>query len=241
LKDAAMSMPDVERAVPEEPSSEVDQPSPVQPESSPSAAGNITLLDLLERVIVLGFYAFFFWIWFSAYYQEPTWSRALFIVAEGLVVLLLLVHRPAHSISTSLGEWIVALVTTVLPLLLATQPHGTPIAPEWVGVTLMTAGFCGRIICTLYLGRSFGLVAANRGVKRAGPYRWVRHPMYTTYLIIHLGVLLSNPLIWNVLVLLVCWCLMLLRIMIEENHLSQDPAYVDYQKVVRYRLIPGVL
>ena len=33
---------------------------------------------------------------------------------------------------------------------------------------------------------------------------------------------------------------MIPRILVEERHLRQDPAYVEYQQIVRYRLIPGV-
>ena len=43
------------------------------------------------------------------------------------------------------------------------------------------------------LGRSFGIVAANRGVKTRGPYRLVRHPAYFGYLMSYLGYVAENP------------------------------------------------
>ena len=77
-------------------------------------------------------------------------------------------------------------------------------------------------------------------MKRNGPYRLVRHPIYASYILIHLGMLWLNPLLWNVVAYVLCWSLMIPRILVEESHLRQDPAYVEYQQVVRYRLIPGV-
>ena len=40
----------------------------------------------------------------------------------------------------------------------------------------MLIGLYVQISGKLILGRSFGLIAANRGIKVAGPYRIVRHP-----------------------------------------------------------------
>ena len=54
------------------------------------------------------------------------------------------------------------------------------------------------------LGRSFGLVPANRGIVARGPYLLVRHPIYAGYL--HHARRRSSPRIrraWNMAVLLV--------------------------------------
>jgi len=234
-----MSMLEIEQAPPRE-ASEAEQASPAvsgPPVPAPAARGHNFCLDLLERLLVLGGYAFFFWNFIPVFCKEPKWSTGLVIASETMTVLVLMSRRPAHSFSTSLSAWLVALGTTIMPFLLVLDQ---PFPPVWVGMTLVTVGLCCRILCTLFLGRSFGLVAANRGVKRTGPYRLVRHPMYASYLIIHLGFVWLNPAFWNIFVLLVCWCLMRGRILMEESHLSQDPAYVEYQKVVRFRLIPGL-
>jgi protein-S-isoprenylcysteine O-methyltransferase Ste14 len=230
-----MSMLEIEQALPPE-TPEAEQASPVVP-GPPASRRNSGKLDLLEWLLVLGGYAFFFWNFLPHFCKEPDWPTGLVIASESMTVLVLLIRRPAQSFSTSLSAWLVALGTTVMPFLLL---RDRSFAPIWVGMTLVAMGLCCRIICTLFLGRSFGLVAANRGVTRTGPYRLVRHPMYASYLIVHLGFVWLNPAYWNIFVLLVCWCLMRGRILMEESHLSQDPAYVEYQKVVRFRLIPGL-
>ena len=45
----------------------------------------------------------------------------------------------------------------------------------------------------LVLGRAFGIVAANRGVKVLGPYCLVRPPMYAGYTLTQFGFLLAMP------------------------------------------------
>jgi protein-S-isoprenylcysteine O-methyltransferase Ste14 len=81
-------------------------------------------------------------------------------------------------------------------------------------------------------------VPAHRGLKVAGPYRFVRHPMYAGYLLSHAAFLLMNPTVGNVAVYAVCYALQIPRIFAEERLLSRDPEYREYRRTVRYRLIP---
>jgi protein-S-isoprenylcysteine O-methyltransferase Ste14 len=231
-----MNKPEVARDGPRITSATKSTPVPV-PDPSASST-RVSRLDLLERVIVLACYAYFFWNWITDFVAYPTWPRGLVIVSECVTLLVLLIRKPAHTFSGSVVDWLLALGATTTPALLA--PGKRPIDPEWVGLTLLATGLCCQILCKLVLGRSFGLIAANRGVKQAGPYRLVRHPMYASYLITHFGVFWLNPTPRNVVVYLLCWGLQIPRILAEESHLSQDPGYVEYQKVVRYRLIPFV-
>ncbi|HKR91601.1 isoprenylcysteine carboxylmethyltransferase family protein, partial [Novosphingobium sp.] len=125
------------------------------------------------------------------------------------------------------------------PLLIL--PVGKQILPDAISTTLVTGGVALSILAKLSLRRSFGLVAANRGVKRSGLYRFVRHPMYSGYLINHLGILLLFLSVWNVAVIALCWILLWMRAGEEEKVLLQDPAYRSYASAVRSRLIPGVI
>jgi protein-S-isoprenylcysteine O-methyltransferase Ste14 len=90
------------------------------------------------------------------------------------------------------------------------------------------------------LGRSFGLVPANRGVVAAGPYRLVRHPIYLGYLVTHLAFVVANPLWWNVWMLGVADTALVVRLLYEERTLARDARYVNYRERVRWRLVPGV-
>src|ERR1700722_18522498 len=45
---------------------------------------------------------------------------------------------------------------------------------------------CGVVltqVSRVYMGRSFGILPANRGIVSKGPFRWVRHPIYFGWLV----------------------------------------------------------
>ena len=89
--------------------------------------------------------------------------------------------------------------------------------------------------------RSFGIVAANRGVKVGGPYRLVRHPMYAGIFIFNLGIALWLESYAAALGAVVPVALMIARLRLEERFLRRAlPGYADYAARVPYRLGPGV-
>ena len=92
----------------------------------------------------------------------------------------------------------------------------------------------------LFLRRSFGIAPANRGIKRDGVYRFVRHPIYAGYLFTHIGILLVMPSLVNLAIYAIGWWAQILRIDAEEALLGQDPDYRDYMQQTRWRLIPGI-
>jgi protein-S-isoprenylcysteine O-methyltransferase Ste14 len=113
---------------------------------------------------------------------------------------------------------------------------------------LATAGLifelCGVLttqISRVYMGRSFGVLPANRGIVSKGPFRWVRHPIYFGWLILSIGYAMSFSNLRNILLIVVTLPFMVWRIDQEEAHLRADPEYRGYVDQVRYRLLPGVI
>jgi protein-S-isoprenylcysteine O-methyltransferase Ste14 len=137
-------------------------------------------------------------------------------------------------------DWVLALVGSAASLLV--QPTDTDSGAVLTAfcAILMLAGLIVQLAAKLTLRRSFGAVAANRGVKVGGPYRLVRHPMYAGYLMTHIGFLLTNPSAWNALAYSVCTIAQIGRILAEERLLTADGKYRDLAASVRYRLVPGV-
>ena len=73
-----------------------------------------------------------------------------------------------------------------------------------------------------------------------GPYRFVRHPMYLSYMLGDIGYNLQE---WNsgtVLLVMAGWASLFYRIHAEERLLSQDARWVTYASSVRHRLLPGI-
>jgi protein-S-isoprenylcysteine O-methyltransferase Ste14 len=162
-------------------------------------------------------------------------GNIMLMVSEGLIVLMVLFRRGTGDITLRPADWLTGILGTALPMLV----H--PTGDGWSGgAVLMAAGLIISFGAKLSLRRSFGVIAANRGVKRTGLYAVVRHPMYLGYLVTYIGVAALNPSAWNA-VLLSCWLAFeVLRIFAEERILMQDPAYRDHADKVRFRLIPFV-
>ncbi|AOJ25238.1 isoprenylcysteine carboxylmethyltransferase family protein [Burkholderia seminalis] len=116
----------------------------------------------------------------------------------------------------------------------------TQLIPEWAGGTWQIIGIAWQLFAKLSLGRSFGLLPANRGVVSTGAYRFMRHPIYAGYLLSEIGFLLANFSTRNVVTIGVWMLLQIGRISMEERVLSEDADYRAYKATVRYRLIPGV-
>jgi len=192
-------------------------------------------LDLLERVFVLVLVSSFL------YRLAPTIAvsvpNLLIMVSEGLTALMILIRRPGPAMNTGYG-WAIAIIGTCAPLLVV--PGGDQWIPPAATVSLMSFGLLCSISAKIFLRRSFGIVPANRGVQREGPYRVVRHPIYFGYLLAQIGFFCVSVSVSNAVVYAACWLAMVLRIRAEEEILGLDPDYAEYQRTVRYRLIPFV-
>jgi len=163
----------------------------------------------------------------------------LLLISETAVALFALIRRPTDKLSMELGDWLLAITATSAGLLIIPGVTLVPaLAP--LGVFFAVGGNFVQAWAKLVLRRSFGVAPANRGIKLTGPYRYVRHPMYAGYLLVHVGVmiLMFSPI--NMVIYAIGWWAQILRIRAEERLLSQDPEYAAYMTTVRWRLIPGV-
>lgn len=195
------------------------------------------LLDLAEQIVVLGLYCWLVTRLWPDEFSGSNWYSVLILVSEGFVVLLLLIRKPTTRISTDIRDWIIAAAGTFLALLVSRG--GEPLAAD-VGLLLMLIGLVVHVGAKLSLWRSFGVVAAHRGLRVKGMYSFVRHPMYCGYVISHAGYLLVAPSWWNLSVYLSVWAFLVVRIFAEERVLGEDPDYHTFKADVRYRLLPGV-
>lgn len=148
-------------------------------------------------------------------------------------------RRPARAAPLWSSAAGLAWAGTVLPLLLRADHLGGP-GSRLVGFTIQVSGGLLVLAATAWLGRRFGIVAADRGLQTRGPYAIVRHPIYAAYLLVFGGFVLAHPSLSNGLVLAVWMAVQVRRIQVEEAWLSADTAYLVYQARVRWRLAPGI-
>lgn len=207
---------------------------PARPRSTLALAG-----DLFERGVLLALFTRLLVANLHAVAASGRWFNWLMVTSEGLGVLFILLRRPADQVSQRPRDWAFAFFATAFPLLV--QPsNATPVAPAAVGVSLLLLGLITQISAKLALARSFGIVPANRGVKIGGPYRYVRHPMYAGYLMVHVGFLTLTPSLWNLAVYGIALAAQVVRLLAEERLLEGDPKYAEFETAVRYRLVPGL-
>jgi len=163
----------------------------------------------------------------------------LLLVSEMLVVVLTVMRRSAAAVDRSVRARLLTVLSMLGPPLL--QPaQVSAILPQSVTVAASIVGLAVVIAGKMTLGRSFGLMPANRGVVSSGIYRVVRHPIYLGYLITHVAFLLATPSAWNIAALFAADVALLLRAVCEEQTLSQDSQYRAYQQLVRWRVCPGL-
>ena len=191
--------------------------------------------ELLSRGTLVALFLLFAWANFSHWRSTGKPSGLGTTALEGWAAVLFLVRRPAHRLSLRPLAWVAAPVGSFAMLL--ARPHDGGLS-QLPCELLQLAGVLFALASLATLGRSFGLVAADRGLKTRGPYRFVRHPAYAGYLVAYVGYVLENPAAANVVLVCVSTAFQLMRIREEESVLAEDPTYQGYREAVPYRLVP---
>jgi protein-S-isoprenylcysteine O-methyltransferase Ste14 len=118
--------------------------------------------------------------------------------------------------------------------------------PTWVvilGDVLIALSYVGFYF--VFRENTYGAatiqVAEGQRVISTGPYAAVRHPMYAGALVLMLGMPLALGSWWGLLMVVPTVLVLVWRILDEERFLSENlPGYTDYEKKVRYRMVPFV-
>lgn len=167
---------------------------------------------------------------------EPT--LLAIVILETMIVAMFLLRREASVSNVSALALAVTALGTFSTLLMA--PIERSGVPSFVTVPIQLLGLGMAIVALGSLSRSFGLAPANRGVKTSGMYRFVRHPLYASYLITFGGYVLAYPAPRNLVLLGASITGQLLRMALEERLLLRDQQYVDYAARTRFRIVPGL-
>jgi protein-S-isoprenylcysteine O-methyltransferase Ste14 len=181
-----------------------------------SATSNgIDPLRLVGAVLVLCFYAVLIWCYLR--------------------------RIPATATSASFTGHAAAIAATwlsfVFPLVRGAPPGSVQQAASDV---LLVCGSAWSVWSLRFLGRNVSVLAQARSVVDRGPYRWVRHPLYTGEIVSSLGVALAM----NSVAALACWLvlcgLQVYRALREEEVLLNAlPDYREY-RLRTAALVPGV-
>lgn len=170
-------------------------------------------------------------------YLDPT--LIILLAGEIFTVAIILLARPSKDYDMSLVSALSTVAASFYFLFISLNT-GTEIINKKIAAVGQLFAVLWQIWAKAYLGRSFGLMPANRGIVTSGPYKIVRHPIYFGYFLNHLFFLLANFGIYNLAIYIALYFFQAVRIWREELLLKKDPVYADYMKKTVYRFVPGV-
>jgi protein-S-isoprenylcysteine O-methyltransferase Ste14 len=91
-----------------------------------------------------------------------------------------------------------------------------------------------------YLSRTIEVQEGQQLID-TGMYAVVRHPMYSATIIMYMAIPLVLGSLWALILMLFYPLVIVIRIQNEEQLLVQElPGYREYQKRVKYKIIPGI-
>jgi protein-S-isoprenylcysteine O-methyltransferase Ste14 len=170
------------------------------------------------------------------------WLATALVCAFYVVVIWCYLRRGrATASSGSMTAHVAAIAATLLPFAFpllhgAAAGEGTQLASD----ALLVAGTTWSVWALRSLGRNLSVLAQARGLADRGPYRWVRHPLYTGEIVSALGLAIAAgtpaaALTWVVLCLLQVY-----RAVREEQVLLRAlPGYSSYRSRTA-ALLPGL-
>ncbi|RMH37984.1 MAG: isoprenylcysteine carboxylmethyltransferase family protein [Nitrospirae bacterium] len=136
------------------------------------------------------------------------------------------------------------LVSAQFACLIAILATGPIIAHQWMTVLLeglgISLGGWAVWTCSIRNLQVFPEVKPGARLITDGPYRWIRHPMYSALLLVTLALILDEWSWWRAGWWLALAMILLVKLAYEEQALRETfPEYAAYQRRT-FRLIPFI-
>jgi isoprenylcysteine carboxyl methyltransferase (ICMT) family protein YpbQ len=167
-------------------------------------------------------------------------ANIVWLTGAAIMAIMCFARFAPRSATVNLRTLIASGAMLLLPCFMRPMNPSTG-AILTTGLLLELFGVILTQVARIYMGRSFGILPANRGIVSNGPFRYVRHPIYLGWLILSIGYPMSYASYRNVLLIVAALPFMVWRIEQEETHLGTDSEYCAYRDRVPFRLWPGVI
>jgi protein-S-isoprenylcysteine O-methyltransferase Ste14 len=118
-------------------------------------------------------------------------STALVCAFYALIIWCYLRRGPASATSRSATAHAAAVAAMLAPFAFPLLRTASPVTlAQWAGNTLVAGGTAWAVWSLRSLGRNVSVIAQARDLADTGPYRWIRHPLYTGEIVSSLGLAL---------------------------------------------------
>jgi protein-S-isoprenylcysteine O-methyltransferase Ste14 len=165
-----------------------------------------------------------------------------YVANTGLLVSMMIFRRPPVRVTRNPFYWLTAFLASYWGFLaVGIMDDGFRVAPKWLTDAIALLGLAIAVWSRLSLGRNVGIVPAQREIVVHGAYCYVRHPIYTGNFVSVVGAALVEC-SWHNLVffgLNIFW--FVLKTLMEEDFLHEDPRYAAYMARARWRWIPWII
>jgi protein-S-isoprenylcysteine O-methyltransferase Ste14 len=195
--------------------------------------------DLVARGVVSGLLLALAANLLDDFQQTGRVTGLLLLASELLVAVLMTFRRRTLDVDRSAVSLLLTMISVAGPFMLRPANMTSPV-PDAATVSLSAFGLLIVIAGKVTLGRSFGIVPANRGVVTGGPYSLVRHPIYFGYLLTHFAFVAAHPSMTNMLIVIIADAALVGRALREEQTLEKDELYQAYCRRVSWHVVPGV-
>ena len=167
--------------------------------------------------------------------------RAVLGIQLLIIIVVMLLRTAPVRVTPNPWYWLLAFVTTYATLGFSAyaEPGVTLISPK-LGNSLAVVSAIVIVYSLLSLGRNIGFIPAQRRLVTRGAYRFVRHPIYTGTFISLFAFVLRAFSRLNLAIAAALIVSLMLRGVVEEQFLREDPEYAAYLAEVRWRWIPGI-
>src|SRR5579872_497239 len=217
--------------------------SPVLPESGDRSILRVLTKPWVDRVLAAVAIAPFVYSVAVNYHNVHMDIPSVLWLADMLIIISTVLFRKAPvRVTPNPWYWALAFVATYWGFLTwGIQIEGRPVAPAPILNTIAILGTAIELWGRFSLGRNIGFIPAQRDIVVRGAYRLVRHPIYTGLFVGLLADCLANWSPRNLLIDGFCVFWFLIKSLVEESFLKNDPAYAAYLRRVRWHWFPGVI
>ncbi|MBN2415498.1 DUF192 domain-containing protein [bacterium] len=161
------------------------------------------------------------------------------VIHNTFLLILFLSRRKSKEVSSRFADWLVPILTMACVMMLKPGPV-TTVPATVLSIVIQCLGMAFMTLSLVSLGRSLGIVPANRTIKCSGAYQWMRHPLYAGEMVFYMGFLIGNCTPYNSFLVVSILSGQIWRAFAEERLLLHDRQYRRYIRRVRFRFIPGL-